>query len=228
MTLRNMSPAPTSNRTARATWPTTSTCRMASLRRDPTPPRPASRSSVALPAPATRAAGASPHSTPVTADNPRVNARTRASTATSSRRGSVVGARATNARSPAHAATAPSVPPINASTTLSVSSSACRLPRPAPSAARNAISGSRAMARPSVRFATVAHASARTSPTPPRMSTSTRSTLPTMVSRNGTSFVLQPASSTGYARASDAAMLTISCSACARLTPTRNRPTTPR
>ena len=74
---------------------------------------------------------------------------------------------ASSARMPSVPKRRPSTPPASESSTLSVSSCRMMRPRPAPIAARTAISRLRPVARTSSRFATFAHAMSSTRPTAP-------------------------------------------------------------
>src|SRR2546425_8394913 len=111
---------------------------------------------------AARKAGKSRVATAVTIVAPRAKARAQPLTHTVSSRGNTVGAARLSNAIAEYAATAPSVPPKDASTTLSVRSCLTTRPRPAPKAARMASSSPRAPARASVRFATLTQAIMRT------------------------------------------------------------------
>jgi hypothetical protein len=111
--------------------------------------------------------GASPKRIPVVSDSAPVNSRTRGSTVIPDTRGTSAGRYGTKIRMAAEASARPIEPPIVARRTLSVSSCRPSRRRLAPSAARSAISFRRADARLRSRFATLAHAINRTSPTAP-------------------------------------------------------------
>ena len=131
----------------------------------------------------------SPNRMPVAIDSAIVNARTRQSTVTtepfSPTRGRPAVFTASSARIPAVPRSRPSAPPTNDSMRLSVSSCRMMRPRPAPMAARTAISRLRVVARASSRFATFAHAMSSTKLTAPSSSQSVGRTFATSASRSG-------------------------------------------
>ena len=111
-------------------------------------------------------AGTSPKSTVDTSESPSANRRTVMSTRTSSMRGRFAGDNATSPCTSMEASRRPASPATPASTQLSVSSCRTTRARPAPSAARSAISRVRPADRASRRFAILAHAMSHTTPTP--------------------------------------------------------------
>ena len=98
--------------------------------------------------------------------------------------------------------------------------------RPAPSAARTAISCSRSVARASSRFATLAHAISSTNPTAPKITSSACRTPPTTCSCSGTMFTPQSACRSGCSSRSRAASASILACAASSVTPGASRATT--
>src|SRR5713226_1978155 len=142
-------------------------------------------------------AGASPKSSPVRRETPRVKSRTRRSKVISCTRGNCCGLAATSRRTSPHARVSPSVPPTSESSMLSVRSWRTMRRRPAPSAVRMAISRRRATARASRRLATLAQAISRTRPTTASSTTRVWRTGPAESSRSGIKCTLWPVV-TGY------------------------------
>ena len=184
MNERISSEAPTSSTSASATSTTTRIERVLFWRK-PLPDRPLLSLSVRLRS--TRdawSAGNRPKTTPVTSDTAMVNATTRQSAVTpepsAPMRGMLPGFTASSARMPVTPRASPSVPPTADNITFSVSSWRTIRPRPAPIAARMAISRFLAVARTSSRFATLAHAISSTKLTAP---TSTKSEVRTLRTR---------------------------------------------
>ena len=167
--LRSRSPAPLSSVTASASSPTT----MARLARLvivlPCEPRPPLRSASATPRPATCIAGNEPKTRPATSAASVVAASVRPSIDAFCTSNSPGGTWASKTVIPIFANPMPIAAPTTESITLSVISWRTSRPRPAPSALRIAISVSRADARTSRRFATLAHAINRTSTTAAKM-----------------------------------------------------------
>ena len=97
--------------------------------------------------------------------------------------------------------------------------------RPAPSAARSAISFRRATARASIRFATFAHAMTSTSDTKtPSMPSTSQLLAPVMATSAGTTRAFQPVLVTGWSCCSCLAMVSTSAEACATVAPGFSRP----
>src|SRR5258708_3724244 len=134
-------------------------------------------------------AGTSPNTIPVSSDTPSVNTNTRQSSTTpdpsSPIRGMFPGLITSSARTPTYPSPRPSTPPARDNITLSVSNCRINAPRPAPIAARMAISRLRIVARASSRFATLAQAINSTKLTAPTNTSSDFRTSPTTVSRSG-------------------------------------------
>ena len=159
-------------------------------------------------------AGTSPKSTVDTSESPSANRRTVVSIRTSSMRGRLAGDNATSACTSVDASRRPASPATPASTQLSVNSCRTTRPRPAPSAARSAISRVLPAARASRRFAILAHPMSQTTPTALISTHSVTWRLPVSRSCSGiTVTVLRRFS--GYCRASVSPMVRI-C-ACARV-----------
>ena len=134
-------------------------------------------------------AGTTPNSTPVRSDAPSVNSRTGTLMPTLLILGMPPGFRLTSSSRPHNASRDPSAPPTTASKTLSVRSWRATRHLPAPSAARIAISRSRAVVRASIRLATFAHAISKTNPTVPSSTSSAGRVLPTMRSYSGVNLI---------------------------------------
>ena len=117
-------------------------------------------------------AGARPNNNPVSTVIPRANTTTVLSMVTVGNGRTPKGRPTLISRTAQTATAIPRRPPIEASTRLSTSSCLSRRLRLAPSAVRTAISRSRAIARLSNRFATLAHAISSTHATPPRSTSS--------------------------------------------------------
>ena len=132
---------------------------------------------------------------------PNVNRMTVASTATASSRGIPCGLSDTRNATPHTASSSPSAPPASERITHSVSSWRTSRPRPAPSAARTAISDSRAAARASSRLATLAQAMSSTKPTAPSRTSTERRMSPTIASCSGYVVMPTPSLASGYWRA---------------------------
>ena len=114
-------------------------------------------------------AGAKPKKTPVRMDTSAVNASTLVSSSISFARGRASPLMPRINPSPQFAKRNPRTPPASESKRLSVSSWRMIRQRPAPSAARTAISLCRVEARAKSRFATLPHAINSTIPTAPRI-----------------------------------------------------------
>ena len=110
-------------------------------------------------------AGTSPKSSVDNSESPSANRRTVVSIRTSSMRGRLAGDNATSPCTSMDASRRPASPATPARTQLSVSSCRTTRPRPAPSAARSAISRVRPAARASRRFAMLAQPMSHTTPT---------------------------------------------------------------
>jgi hypothetical protein len=95
--------------------------------------------------------------------------------------------------------------------------------RPAPSAARKAISRNLPLARISNRFATLAQAISRTRPTAASSTNRGRRTFSVTSTRKGTTAALQSLSIAGRSAESCLATAARSCCACRRLTPGLSR-----
>ena len=128
---------------------------------------------------------------------------------------------ASSACTPKYPSTSPSTPPASESSTLSVSNCPTMRLRPAPSAARIAISRRRIVARASNKFATFAHAISSTQPTAPSNTSSDVRTSPTTVSLIGNAVKLLPCppNAPGNFRSNSAAACFIAACAIARVTP---------
>jgi hypothetical protein len=165
--LLSRSPVPTSSNTARAISEITSRLCIRPLPAERVAPREPSLSASFKSGRDDCTAGSRPEVMPVSSVATEVKASTRPSIVTSRSRGIVSGPMTPSQLTTHHPAMSPSVPPIRASRRLSVSS--CRIirSRPAPSAARRAISLPRLAARESCRLATLAHAIRSTKPTAP-------------------------------------------------------------
>ena len=156
--LRISRPAPTSRTRARATSTTSRAVRTRS-RGEPVPRlRPPSLRTVWRSGRARRSAGTRPKSRVATRPSPRARASTGPSSRTWSSRGMEAGLAPRIARMAAAAKASPAAHPARPSTRLSVRSWRTIRPRPAPSAARTAISRDRAAPRASSRFATLTQA----------------------------------------------------------------------
>ena len=171
-----------------------------------------------------RRAGATAHASPLTSAAAAATSSTRPLSSTFTTSGNADGIRLNAARVPHDASTTPTAPPANARQTLSVS--ACRRMRArlAPSAARTANSRDRRVNRARMRLLTLAHAMSSTNVTIARRSTSVGCRLPTRSSLSGTTLKPTPLFASGYAAASDLAMVSISARASARPTSGRRRP----
>ncbi len=214
---------PTTRTMAKAISPTTSTLR----RRMPggcSPLR--SRRPSPMRARTTCSTGARPKSRPVTSATASPKARTRPSTATSAARGTDGGAKRWKSATEPQASAAPRAPAARAVTRLSVRSCRTTRARPAPSAARTAISRPRSVARISERLATLAHATSRSRPTAARNGSSVWPNSPTVRSCNGRSPTERASGGTPRSRRSSSSAAW-SCSAAtpARMPP-RSRATT--
>ena len=180
---------PTSSTTASATSLITSMVR-ALFWRSPVPERPPLSLRVALRSGRELcSAGIRPNRMPVNPAARTVNASTRQSTPTSEpsrpTRGRLAVFTLSRARIPTTPNAAPATPPASESSTLSVSSCRMMRPRPAPMAARIAISRRRPTARASSRFATLAQAISSTKLTAPTRTRREERTLLTRASRIG-------------------------------------------
>ena len=113
-------------------------------------------------------AGARPKISPAANDNPMLKSRMLTSICTAPARGRSGGATDISARTPHDPSSSPAAPPRSESTTLSASSWRIKRARPAPSAARTAISPVRVVARASRRFDTLTQAISITKPTAPK------------------------------------------------------------
>ena len=129
-------------------------------------------------------AGATPNRIPVTSATPAVNAKTRQSIPTVASRGVSAGSIAFSHDMAPAANSSPLDPPATPSRTLSVRSCRQTRQRPAPSAARIAISFCRTAERASNRLATFAQAINRTRPTAPSRTNSFVLTSLTRLSRS--------------------------------------------
>jgi hypothetical protein len=210
--LRTSSAAPISSTVASASSAAASPF-LNTGRPPPVAERPASFSAVLTSVFAACHAGARPKTTPVSSVTPIANATTRGSTPTSGT-GSTFGGSVDSSQLTAHVAPSrPSTPPMPESTTLSTRSCRIRRPRPAPSAARTAISLWRSSARASSRFATFALTIRSTHTTAPSSTSSAvRNWLLTNVSVKVTRLMPQSFTS-GYCWPTRRAMASIS--ACA-------------
>ena len=128
-----------------------------------------------------RSAGRAPKSRAVRIDRPAAASRTGQLTWVSLSRGRLDGAAAMRSRTPVNDSRMPNAPPATARTMLSISVERTSRSRLAPSAARTAISRSRATARASCRFA--------------RLTQPMRSTAPTAASRSHRALLTAPATS---------------------------------
>ena len=187
--LRISSPAPARSTTARAISTITSAPR-ARVPARPFEPRAPSRMTPLRSVREVWRAGARPNRTPVSSEIPRAKSSAVPSMPTWSSRGVFCGPSATSARVIHSASATPAAPPASARTRLSVRSCRTMRPLPAPSAERITISPSRAAARTSSRFATLAAAISRTRPTAPSRSSSFLRRSPTIVSCNGVSVMV--------------------------------------
>ena len=183
--VRISSPAPASSTMARAISLTTSRLRVLFCR-VPEPPRAPVSFSVALrSAREAWIAGTSPNTMPVRKESSSVNPSTVQSSVTPEPwipiLGMLPGFKASRARTPEAPMARPSTPPANESSTLSVRSWRTIRPRPAPIAARIAISRDRTPARASSRLATFAQAMSSTAVTAPSRIRSAGRTLRTMI-----------------------------------------------
>ena len=175
-----------------------------------------------------RTAGKSPNRTTVTSAIATVKAITRKSSTgmaacrllVSVRRGILPGATNSNRRTPKAPSAKPSPVPAAASMALSVKSSLTTCHRPAPMAARTAISFCREAARASNRLATLAQAISRTRPTAPSRISRAGRTSSTMNSRIGITATLSPSPiHLGLALRNRSAITLISARAWLRSTP---------
>ena len=112
-------------------------------------------------------AGTMPNSSAVTTDTIAAIASTRTSMATSDSRGSVAGSEARRTSTAQYAIATPMSVPAHDKTRLSTSSPRASCQREAPSAARMLTSRPRALARASIRLATLTQAMSSTNPTAP-------------------------------------------------------------
>ncbi len=143
-----------------------------------------------------------------------VNASVRPPIVTSCRRGIVTGPQARNSPTPHQADSSPSAPPMEASNMLSLRSCRIMRDRPAPSAARRAISLPRPAERASCRLATLAHAISNTQPTAQSNTHIALYGVPRMTSRTEVKVTLQPLLNVGYCCSNRRAMMFSSASAC--------------
>ena len=181
--VRSIRPAPARSTSAAATSDTTSRLRR---RRCPVEePRLPSFKVSCRSVTETWSAGASPNTTPVTSESPRVKASTQPSTPMFSMRGRPPGTAASTARVPSQAMASPAMPPARDSTTLSVSSWRTTRARAAPSARRMAISFWRRVKRARSRFATFVQAMRSTKPTAPSRTRRVGRTSPTITPASG-------------------------------------------
>ena len=122
----------------------------------------------------------------------------------------------------------PTPPPGSASSRLSVNSCPTIRRRPAPSARRMPISFTRAAARASSRFATLAQATSNTRPETHKASMAPRRSafVPSVIRPSGSETICTFVSAlfSGYCSASASAIRFKSASACARVTPGLSRP----
>ncbi len=190
----------------------------------PRPPalRPGAASAVAC------SAGTRPKRMPVAAVRASANQSTGPSRRIASVRGVPRGAIASSASMPQPPSTTPAMPPIAASSRLSVSSCRTSRPRPAPSATRTATSRARAEARASSRLATLAHAINSTNATAPSSTHSPRSTFPTTSSCSVVSPMPAPAFESGCAADSCAASADAEAAVRSSVEPVFSRATTRR
>ncbi len=171
-------------------------------------------------------AGASPNKTLASREIPSANASTPRSMCVSERRGTSPGARATSARSPQNARSTPRAPASRPISKLSVISCRRIRPRPAPSAARMAISLVRATDFASSMFARFAQAMSSTTATAASMIQSVRRKLLTISSRMRVTATFFPLLLSGYFCSRRAPIALICACACARLTSGFRRATT--
>ena len=170
-----------------------------------------------------RQAGIIPNTPPVNTEMIAVNPRTVVSTSMRPSIGRNFAAEASMNVVPQTAARTPSVPPASESSKLSVRNWRTSRSRPAPSAARIAISLWRAVERASKRLPTFAHAIRSTNPTAPKSIHNAGRNLPTKSSRNVTRCTPLLALSFGCSCASWRAMRFISVCACSSVTPGLSR-----
>ena len=159
---------------------------------------------------------------------PPVKARTVPLTLTSLSRGRFSGPSVLRSSTPQKARTIPAAPPASANKTLSVSICRTSRRRPAPSAARIAISLVREVLRASKRLATLAQAMRRTSATAPRRISRAARASPTSAVCRGTSRMLQPVFESGYCFPRRSAIVSNSAWACEMVVPVFNTPITRR
>ena len=170
--------------------------------------------------------GTSPNASAVNAEMPTANNSTPPSSRTSSIRGRLPVGSVCTKRTPAQATNRPNRQPAAASSTLSARIwRACRM-RPAPSAARIAISARRLDNRASTRFATFAQTMSNRNPTAAEIISSAGRTVVTSCSCADTTRAPHPALLSGNVDARRLATRVISRCACARPTPSANRPMT--
>ena len=223
--LLSIKPAPASKTSASAISDNTRAQRRASWR--PVKVRPAWPSDSRSPLRVAWKAGARPNTIPVINEMPNVNASTQPSIRIISMRAIFpAGAKAIKAGTPQTASKTPDAPPARATSALSVSNCRISRQRPAPRAARTAISSCLPDARARSRLATFAHAISSTNPTAPAKITSDARMLATKSSFRGRTCATQPFLSSPGARKSWCARVSSSACASWRETPGFNRPTT--
>ncbi len=213
------SPAPTSSTSASPTSTTTSAPRTRPARPTPTSPRLDSFSDSLRFSRDVSTAGTAPNASPVRSEAPSVNRSAAGFTPACPAASRFCGPSATSASTPQCASSSPVAPPAAASSRLSVSSWRMSRRRPAPSAARSAISLRRPAARVIWRFATLTHAMRSTDPTAPSRTRSAGLISPANCSRSGTTLTPHPLSTSGYCASSRAAMVSISLRARSTVTP---------
>ena len=220
--LCSKSPAPVSSVTASAISPTTINrfVRLADGR-DRTPPAPA-RSADVKSFPATCSAGSNPNARPVTIAISAVAASVVVSIEARAMSSTLWGARDRSSLMPTFAIARPTAAPQSESRTLSVMSCRTRRPRPAPSAVRTAISLSRAVARTSRRFATLAQAMSSTNATAPSMMSSGFRMSPTVNSCTVARWARRSRNSSGNLVSMSAETCSMSLLAVATSTPSRH------
>ena len=161
-----MTPAPVNSTRESANSTITSAFRSRPRRKPPLTPLPESFSGSTILRRASCSAGASPKSSAVKTVRPRLNANTGRSNPISASFGiAPSGMKVTSALMPAYAKPQPTTVPPSPSSTLSTSSCRTTRHRLAPSAARIAISRSRAVDRAKSMFATLAQAISKSSAT---------------------------------------------------------------
>ncbi len=173
-------------------------------------------------------AGASPKMIPVNTEMPSVHNSTVTFKPTLCRLMRSFGLIIISALIPNHAKASPRTLPSSASNRLSVSSCLTIRMRRAPSAARTAISFSRAAASDNSRLATFAHAISNTKPTAPSINHNGRFTFPKNCSRNGNTSALQFLLNCGASSDSRAWIVRNSVAAWSTITPSLRRATVDR